>query len=118
MKLNDSIKELAETLVRFGFKVYIAEKGTYGFYTDETGKRTVSFELRNGMYSFGGNYKPSKHSGTGWTLEAPSILNKKAFEDMLYANAPGWRHNPNPEYTTEEQYIESWPASKYQLYVE
>ena len=89
-----------------GFAVYIAERGTYGFYTN--GERVVSFSL-DLVLSLSGNYEPSQKSGTGWRME-DGIGIKEAME----ANAPKWTKNKNPIYTTPEKYLKTYqPSSKF-----
>lgn len=73
-----AIKEFAERITRFGFRVYIANPNygskNYGFITDDSESRVLSFSFKGGSLS--GNYgPPSAESGTGWRMdESPSDL--------------------------------------------
>jgi len=56
MKRNqDAIAELAASIQSDGFRVFIAERGDYGFYTDAEGTRVVSFGPDFGGFKFSGN---------------------------------------------------------------
>ena len=60
-------REFAERIKALGFAVYLAEHETYGYITDDTESRVLSFE---GNGSLGGAYgPPSQESGTGWKLD-------------------------------------------------
>jgi len=88
------IGDLASQLHDFGFRVFLAEKGTYGFYTNKEGSRVVSFESDLGNVSFGGNYRPlnlheGRLVGTGWRMENVSH-DKAGFVGALNRNAPVW----------------------------
>lgn len=67
---TEAIKQLAAEIKRAGFRVFIAERGTYGFYTDTDGTRVVSFQYDLCGMTFSGNYKTSNPRGTGsgWGL--------------------------------------------------
>jgi len=83
------INEVVEELLAQGFTVYLAKRGNYGFYTDDTGEKTVSFEADLLSVKFSGNYVPLYHGvgrkiGTGWRLE------KDTYRNMLRAGAPRW----------------------------
>lgn len=115
---QDIIKEVANTLVGFGFTVYLSKSKTHGFYTNKQGSRVISFQTDLGVIKFSGNYKPSRESGTGWGMEyKTSPLTLKVATDMLAANAPSWTRNYNPQYTTAAQHLETYGASSgYELY--
>lgn len=107
----------ARRIRALGFRVFIARDGTgeYGFITDDTGERVLSFSFNDGS-SLSGNYgPPSRESGTGWRLEEiPSDL-RTAYDvhRALYAHPPaycgkGWRN-----FTTLETYLKFYSASRY-----
>ena len=87
---RQTIDSVASTLKGYGFRVFIAERGTYGFYTDESGKRIVCFQCSLGTLSFSGNYH-STRSGQGWRI-ADSIVTptKDDAQRWLEANPPQW----------------------------
>lgn len=105
----------ARRIKALGFRVFIAENGTgtYGFVTDASEARVLSFSLSDGG-SLGGNYgPPSSESGTGWRMdESPSDL--RTADDVrraLYAHPPGfcgkgWRY-----LTTVAQYLGLYGSS-------
>lgn len=96
MSYDDRIKaaalELAATIKAAGFRAFIAEKGTYGFYTDAEGARVVSFEFCFGAPKFSGNYRTSqpKSTGTGWVMGEVWPVTPEALKRMYGADAPRW----------------------------
>ena len=82
--------EFAQAAVKAGYRAYLAEKGNYGFYTDDDGSRVVSFQF-NGFFesSVGGNYVTDKpaQTGTGWRIADASAKNIRVYFD---ANPPHW----------------------------
>ena len=110
--------DFAAKALEAGFEVWLADSGTYGFYTDDAGKRVVSFGARFDGINLGGNYAASRESGTGWQMEdliSPDFATPKRLRNWLDANAPHWTKNHNPRYTTrEDQLREYGPSSKYQ----
>jgi hypothetical protein len=82
-----------------GFRVFMAKAGTYGFVTDESESRVLSFSFTDGG-SLSGNYgPPSTSSGSGWRMD-DSPWDLRSVEDIrraLYARPPefcgrGWKH--------------------------
>lgn len=105
----------ADLMKSFGFTVYLAENGTYGFVTDETETRVLSFSTRDGSLS--GNYSPpSNAAGTGWRLEATmsDLTSAKAVREALHASPPpyckrgddGWKR-----FTTVAEHLKMYGAS-------
>jgi hypothetical protein len=100
------IKELSDELIDAGFRVFIAESGTYGFYTDKSGERVVSFQVDYLSPVFSGNYK-SKHCGTGWRFERPL-----EYDQMLNAGAPYWAtKGERIRYTSLDDHLNQYQAS-------
>jgi hypothetical protein len=98
MKDNPGVLDWARSIKALGFKVYLAERGTYGFISDHEGTRVLSFSFNDGG-SLHGNYgPPSYESGTGWRLYT-TPWDMKTAEDvkaMLFATPPqycgrGWK---------------------------
>lgn len=114
---NQRAREFAAHIKALGFRVYIAKDGedAYGFISDDTGARVLSFSFNDGG-SLGGNYgPPSTTSGTGWRMDAsPSDLKTAAnVRDALNAYPPlwcgkGWRH-----LTTVTQHLAMYGASSH-----
>ena len=117
------IQHIAQRLNAFGYTVYIAERGEYGFYTD--GVRVVSFGGSwSTMVDFTGNYITSapRATGTGWGIpggkELCDITEEQA-RAFIKSNAPDWatRGASSVRYTTPEQYLKTYnPSSRYALY--
>lgn len=105
---KEAIEALAVEIMSAGFRVFIAERGHYGFYTDEAGSRVVSFQYDLGGVSFSGNYKTSapKSCGTGWGLESGT------FAEMFNQSAPRWAvRDAIWSYTTLAQHLATYQAS-------
>lgn len=111
--VTDAAKEFAERIKGLGFKVYLAKKGTYGFITDDSAARVLSFSL-NDNGSLGGNYRPpSSESGTGWRLDK-TLSDMRTVHDVreaLYTHPPlfcgrGWKH-----LSTVAQYLAQYGSS-------
>lgn len=105
------INNTAIALKNFGYDVYIAKSGEYGFYTN--GKRVVCFGGQwNFCLDFSGNYLPSEQSGTGWQIaNGRGIPTKEEAEFYINCNAPRWANNLNPIYTTPEQHLKTYGES-------
>lgn len=103
---EEIIQELAKDIQSKGYRVFIAESGTYGFYTDS--KRVVCFQSDLGGIVFSGNYISSK-SGTGWGLET------NTYKHMIESYAPGWITNHDKiTMITLEQHLDRYQkSSKY-----
>lgn len=82
--------EIAKAIHDQGFRVFLAERGTYGFFTDAEGSRVISFQCNGVTDSVSGNYvtKDGRKTGTGWRI-ADSIDPELAqqYFDMY---APSW----------------------------
>ena len=106
-----AIAELAAKIKAAGFRVFIAESGTYGFYTDEQGTRVVSFQYDLGGFRFSGNYK-SNHCGTGWGLGESARVSAQGFRAMFESNPPRWATRGEPvSLTTLGQHLKTYQAS-------
>jgi len=102
---TEATTQLAADIKAAGYRVFIAKRGTYGFYTDAEGSRVVSFQFDLGGFKFSGNYK-SKTCGTGWQLEDGS------FEGMFNQNAPQWAVcGADVKYTTLDQHLATYQQS-------
>jgi hypothetical protein len=113
----NAIKTQASNFAHFvkglGFTVYLAKAGTYGFITDDTGERVLSFSFTDGA-SLCGNYgPPSQKSGTGWCLDkAPHQLQTQAdVKRALYEHAPQWCGDGWTRYTSVEEHIKLYGNS-------
>lgn len=103
----DDASEFAQRIKALGFLVFVAERGHYGFITDDTERRVLTFSFSD-CGSLGGCYgPPSTTSGTGWRLEgAPNTL--KSAEDVrqaLYSYPPAYCGNGWKYLSTVNQYL-------------
>lgn len=108
------IDELAHALKTKGFRVFIAEKGTYGFFTDTEGTRVVSFGFDLGVLRFSGNYTTDnpRATGTGWFIREGWTMD---FEGLFNAH-PGWAFVSNTKwkFTPLGRFLELYqPSSRY-----
>ncbi len=99
------IEELIPKIQKAGFRVFIAERGTYGFYTDKEGSKVISFQADLGGVSFSGNYR-SKQDGTGWRIGE----NLTEFANVFVAPVPYWASS-NYTITTLEQHLAQYQSS-------
>lgn len=105
--------EFAARIKALGFRVFLAERGEYGFITDDEGSRVLSFSFTDGG-NLGGNYGPaSRESGTGWRMdETPqSLTTAERVKRALYAHPPMWCGKGWKHLTTLEQYLAMYGTS-------
>jgi hypothetical protein len=95
--------EFAHKCKEKGFDAYVAEEGTYGFYTN--GVRVVCFAVDFDL-RLSGNYEPSRQSGNGWRMDEGTGI-----EEAIQTDAPSWTENRKPVYTTPEKYLETYQSS-------
>jgi hypothetical protein len=99
--------ELAMEIKQKGFRVYLAESGTHGYFVNAEETRVVSFQV-DLVTSFSGNYI-SDHSGTGWQMDG-----NLSYQQMLDARPPHWIGESNLKLITPEQHRERYQkSSKY-----
>ena len=105
--------DFAQRAVELGFHVFIAEKGTYGYYTD--GSRVVSFQYDCGSMQLSGNYKTSdpKKTGNGWRMDDDSVvIDDNAITKAISTKPPRWAVGEATwELTTPEQYRATYQDS-------
>lgn len=109
--------EFAQRIKALGFVVYMAEQGHYGFISDDTGARVLSFQFNGYEDSLSGNYgPPSRESGTGWRMDVTpqQLRTAEDVQEALNAYPPafcgkGWRN-----LTTLAMHLQAYgPSSKY-----
>jgi hypothetical protein len=112
--IKDGVSRFAERISQLGFTVYVAKSGTYGFITDDTESRVLSFSF-NDSGSLGGNYgPPSTESGTGWRMDKSpySLATAEDVKEALYASPPTWLRGKGWKYlSTVAQYLGQYGAS-------
>lgn len=111
MTLKEYANSIARELRSFGLTVWIAERGTYGIFSDHAGERVISWQVNDGL-KFSGNYTPSRISGTGWRIGEVFPRDRVAALEMLYTLAPRWA-NEAPHYTTVEKYLDVYKSSRF-----
>lgn len=84
--IHPQLVDVVKDLLAEGWRVFIAKRGDYGFFTNEAGERTVSFDRGLGGLNWSGNYKTSdpRQTGDGWRLEPSTYMN------MFAAYPPQW----------------------------
>lgn len=112
----ENVAELTAAILAAGFRVFIAEQGTYGFYSNAEGSHVVSFQCDLGGFKFSGNYR-SKSCGTGWMM-GDLVTWSKADLEQAFTNgrcAPHWATHGQPvEITTLVQKLRAYqPSSRF-----
>ncbi len=113
--IQEQIAEIAKDIKSKGYRVFIAERGTYGFFTDKEGSRIISFQCESGVFSFSGNYKTNnpKSTGTGWRITEDLPYN---YDQLFAACPPYWAIGQATwKYTTLDQHLSVYDkSSKYE----
>lgn len=118
------ITTVAAQLTGFGFRVWIAECGTYGFYTKDGAQNIVYLQNGEclGMISFSTCTTPSSRNGTGWNLiDRDGVdtdkLEQRDFELILLAagGQPSFIRG-DITHETVESYLKRSTHSKYKEY--
>lgn len=112
---QEYIAELAQEILSQGFRVFIAENGTHGFYTDEVGTRVISFQLNYLHPSFSGNYITDnpRSTGTGWQIKDGTVDD---YDDVFYEYPPAWAvGDAKWRYSTLQDHLDRYQqSSKYE----
>lgn len=115
---KETVLEFAQKATKQGVRVFIAEKGTYGFITNQNGDRIVSFGFDLCCLVFSGNYKTNnpKQTGKGWRIEHVDLLN---IPNLLKEYPPYWSVGDSKwEFTTLDQHLKMYQnSSKYKEYL-
>ena len=94
--MTPEVAAFCERIKVLGFRVYLSKHKDYGFITDDSESRVLSFSFRDGG-SLGGNYgPPTTQCGTGWRMDG-SPWDLKTADDVrkaLYAFIPSWVGGP------------------------
>lgn len=112
---KELINSAAEAILDAGFRVFIADSGTYGFFTDVEGSRVISIGSDLCRTSVSGNYKTDKpgQTGNGWRIADdfdPSNV-EPYFDSYPPRRAVG---DSNWKFTTLEQHLATYQkSSKY-----
>lgn len=123
---KERITELVNKIKSFGYSVYLAERGNYGFFTNSDGSKIVSFQIDYFFFNFSANHK-SIGLGTGYRITSDEQcllweIDKFCTDEFLQKliNAPIYKSRRKNEkfisWTTLEQHLASYQSSsKYQL---
>jgi len=107
--------EYAQSIKALGFRVWLASNNTYGFISDSTGSRVLTWSTQDLAGKLGGCYgPPSRESGTGWVHEDFSMSELRTAEDVehyLYASPPSWAGRGWQYMTTVEQHLATYARS-------
>ena len=81
-----AMEETSKDILQKGFRVFISNSGTYGFYTDRQGLNVVYFQADLSGISYSGCYSSPVGSGcgTGWCLDTTD------YGTMLKSMPPFW----------------------------
>lgn len=115
LKYESETEAFAKRIEAMGFIVYIARQGPYGFVTDATQTRVLSFSFTDGG-RLGGNYlPPSTTSGTGWRMDLRPhhLTTPEQVRDALYGLPPGWVGKGWRYLSTVAQYLERYDESSH-----
>jgi len=107
---REATQEIARDILAAGFRVFLAESGTYGFYTDQEGQKVISFQLDLCGVKFSGNYKTDqpRQTGNGWGIAE----NDTNYKSMIDAYPPHWAvGDSNWQYTTLEMHLSTYQSS-------
>lgn len=105
-------RDFAMRMIGLGFRVYLAERGDYGFVTDSSESRVLGFAGRSGDLS--GTYgPPSTTSGTGWRMDKNTwdLHTAADVREALYAPPPPWCGDGWLRVSTVKDYLALYQAS-------
>lgn len=87
---RETAMKFAYNVKRMGFRVFLSESEEYGFITDETESRVLSFGASYGMIKLSGVYQPNSGHGSGWGIakELDVIQSKDFIQKCLYLPSP------------------------------
>lgn len=109
---RENARRIADAALAAGYRAFLSESGTYGFYTDTEGTRVVSFQSRYSMPCVSGNYVTScgRETGTGWKISDgfdPALL-----DAYFNAKPPRWAvKNHEWRYATLEDELKRYQSS-------
>lgn len=111
--MNTKILEIADFIKSKNYRVFIAEAGTYGIYTNKDGLKVVYFQLslNSSNIEVSGCYKTDKRkNGTGWLIT--DSFNNNDIDAYIRALAPTWAvGNSKVHYTTLTEYMKVYACS-------
>lgn len=111
---TELILKIANALDGYGYDVYLAKSGEYGFYTN--GQRVISFGgFWNFSVDFSGNYKTNRPAqcGTGWSIaKEMGVPSEEEAKRFIEAGAPRWAvGDASWRFTTPEEHLATYGRS-------
>jgi|GEM_PF-5470220 len=109
---RQAIQNLTTSLKEWGLRPFVAESGTYGFYTDREGQSVVCFQIDYTCFKFSGNYVTSEPRvyGTGWCMGEACNVSKQQAYNMLH-NGPSFIVSCGYRLKTLEEYLKDYQKS-------
>lgn len=104
--------EVAQQIKKEGFRVFVADSGTYGFFTDTEGTRVISIGMDFTQVKASGNYKTNqpKLTGTGWGITDNVITGHASH--YFNASAPRWAVGDSKwRFTTLNEHLATYQTS-------
>jgi len=120
MKIKESLEFLVPLVLSAKLRIFFAEKGNYGFITDEHGCRVLSFGMDGIRLHFGGQYRAVKNGdgvyvGQGWRITDNQYPENAHDIKELFAqstHAPRWATGGKPVIiTTLEEHLKTYQWS-------
>jgi len=111
---KEMISDLVAMIKAAGFRAFVAERGTYGFFTNAAGSRVISFGIDLGAITFSGNYKTNQPSqtGTGWMIGRTCDIQTSSFEALIDHYPPRWAvGDAKWQFTSLEQHLKTYQES-------
>lgn len=108
---QEIMQELSTALLSQGYRVFIAESGDYGFFTNQQGERVISITAD---LTASGNYSTSKpkQTGTGWRIADNIDMQVSDADNIFNTDPPRWAvGNAECKLTTLENYLKTYHAS-------
>jgi hypothetical protein len=109
---REMINEVAQMILAKGYRVFIAESGTHGFYTDAQGSKVIGFQHVLGGVTVSGNYKTSNPSSTGTGWQIAGCFDPAEIDNSFAAHAPHWAVGlAKWRFTTLEEHLKTYGKS-------
>ena len=109
---KQAAQDAVQAILKAGYRAFLAESGTYGFFTDAEGTRVVSFQCNRLRDSVSGNYKTDnpRMTGTGWQIEEGFDPNR--IDIYFNAQPPSWAtQGAKWQLTTLQQHLDTYQRS-------
>jgi hypothetical protein len=111
---REAARAVAQSAIACGLVPYIAERGTYGYITDATGSRVLSFGCDLGSVNYSGNYR-SQSVGSGWSIGryagTDAITVRRAWDQVAEKPAECIMFGERVRMRTEREYLAIYQES-------